>query len=56
MYDDKVLFREQLHYLYAVFVHILKTDKGKAIVHKYKSSFDDQCIYWELQEFATNSI
>ena len=55
MYDDKVLFREQQHYLYAVFVCILKTDKGKVIVHKYKSSFDAQSIYQELQEYATNS-
>ena len=31
-YDDKMLFREQQHYMYAVFVRVLKTDKGKAIV------------------------
>ena len=45
MYDDKVLFHEQQHYLYAVFVCILKTDKGKASIRKYKSSFDAQSIY-----------
>ena len=31
-YDDKMLFREQQHYMYAVFIRVLKTDKGKAIV------------------------
>ena len=55
MYDDKVMFREQHQYLYAVFVRILRTDKGKAIVRKYKSTFDAQSIYRELQEYATNS-
>ena len=54
-YDDKVLFREQQQYLYAVFVRILRTDKSKAIVRKYKSTFDAQSIYRELQEYATNS-
>ena len=42
-------------YLYAVFVCILRTDKSKAIVRKYKSMFDAQSIYRELQEYATNS-
>ena len=54
-YDDKVLFHEQQQYLYAVFVRILRTDKGKAIVRKYKSTFNAQSIYRELQEYATNS-
>ena len=54
-YDDKVLFHEQQQYLYAVFIRILQTDKGKAIVRKYKSTFDTQSIYRELQEYATNS-
>ena len=44
-YNDKMLFREQQHYMYAVLVHVLKTDKGKAIVRKYKSSYDAQSIY-----------
>ena len=54
-YDDKVLFREQQQYLYAVFIRILRTDKSKAIVRKYKSTFNAQSIYRELQEYATNS-
>ena len=55
MFKDKVLFHEQQQYLYAVFVRILKTDEGKAIARKYKSTFDAQSIYRDLQEYATNS-
>ena len=51
-FKDKVLFHEQQQYLYAVFVCILKTDEGKAIARKYKSTFDAQSIYRELQESA----
>ena len=51
-FKDKVLFHEQQQYLYAVFVRILKTDEGKAIARKYKSTFDAQSIYRELQESA----
>ena len=54
-YDDKMLFREQQHYMYAVFVRVLKMDKGKAIVRKYKGTFDAQSIYRELQEYASRS-
>ena len=54
-FEDKVLFREQQKYLYGVFIRFLKTDKGKAIARKYKSTFDAQSIYRELQEYATNS-
>ena len=54
-YDDKMLFREQQHYMYAVFVRVLKTDKGKAIVRKYKGTSDAQSIYRELQEYASRS-
>ena len=54
-YDDKMLFREQQHYMYAVFVRVLKTDKGKAIVRKYKGTYDAQSIYRELQEYASKS-
>ena len=54
-FKDKVLFHEQQQYLYAVFVRILKTDEGKAIARKYKSTFDAQSIYREMQEYATNS-
>ena len=43
-YDDKMLFREQQHYMYAVFICVLKTNKGKAIVRKYKGTFDAQSI------------
>ena len=43
-YDDKMLFQEQQHYMYAVFIRVLKTDKGKAIVRKYKGTFDSQSI------------
>ena len=50
-----MLFRDQQKYLYGVFVRVLKTDKGKAIARKYKSTFDAQSIYRELQEYATNS-
>ena len=51
-YDDKVLFREQQQYLYAVFVRILRTDKSKAIVRKYKSTFDAQSTDLLLSECA----
>ena len=54
-YDDKMLFREQQHYMYAVFIRVLKTDKGKAIVRKYKGTYDAQSIYRELQEYASKS-
>ena len=54
-YDDKMLFREQQHYMYAVFIRVLKMDKGKAIVRKYKSTFNAQSIYRELQEYASKS-
>ena len=54
-YEDRTLFQQQQYYLYAVFVRVLKTDKGKAIVRKYKSTFDAQSIYKDLQEYATNS-
>ena len=43
-YDDKMLFREQQHYTYAVFVRVLKMDKGKAIVRKYKGTYDAQSL------------
>ena len=39
-----MLFREQQHYMYAVFIHVLKTDKGNAIVRKYKGTYDTQSI------------
>ena len=54
-YEDRALFQQQQHYLYAVFVRVPKTDKGKAIVCKYKSTFHAQSIYKDLQEYATNS-
>ena len=54
-FKDKVLFHEQQQYLYAVFVRILKTDEGKAIARKYKSTFDAQGIYRELQEYITTA-
>ena len=55
-YDDKVLFREQQQYLYAVFVHILRTNKKQSYrPASTKSTFDAQSIYRELQEYATNS-
>ena len=54
-YEDRTLFQQQQHYLYAVFVRVLRTGKGKAIVRKYKSTFDAQSIYKDLQEYATNS-
>ena len=54
-YDDKLRFREQQHYMYAVFIRVLKTDKGKAIVRKYKGTFNAQSIYRELQEYASKS-
>ena len=54
-FKDKVLFHEQQQYLYAVFVRILKTDEGKAIARKYKSTFDAQSIYRELQEYITTA-
>ena len=54
-YEDKMLFREQQRYMYDVFVRVLKTDKGKAVVRKYKGIFDAQSIYQELQEYASKS-
>ena len=50
-----MLFREQQCYMYAVFIYVLKTDKGKAIIQKYKGIFDAQSIYQELQEYASKS-
>ena len=50
-----MLFREQQHYMYAVFIRVLKTDKGKAIVRKYKGTFNDQSIYCELQYYTSKS-
>ena len=41
--------------MYDVFVCVLKTDKGKAIVRKYKGIFDARSIYQELQEYASKS-
>ena len=49
----KCFFREQQHYMYAVLIRVLKTDKGKAIVCKYKGTYDAQSIYCELQEYAS---
>ena len=54
-YDDKMLFREHQHCIYAVSIRVFKTDKGKAIVRKYKGTFDAQSIYCELQEYASKS-
>ena len=54
-FEDKVLFCEQQKYLYGIFLHVLRTDKGKDIARKYKSTFDAQSIYRELQEYATDS-
>ena len=54
-YDDKMLFREQQHYMYAVFICVLKKDKGKAIFQKYKGTFDAQSIYNKLQEYTSKS-
>ena len=54
-FEDKVLLREQQKYLYGVFLHVLRTDKAKDIARKYKSRFDCQSIYRELQEYATDS-
>ena len=54
-YEDKMLFREQQCYMYAVFVRVLKMDKGKDIIRKYKGIFDAQSIYQELQEYASKS-
>ena len=54
-YEDKMLFREQQRYMYDVFVRVLKTDKGKAVVRKYKGIFDARSIYQELQEYASKS-
>ena len=41
--------------MYAVFVRVLKMEKRKAIVRKYKGTFDAQSIYRELQEYASKS-
>ena len=41
--------------MYAVFVRVLKMDKGKAIVQKYKGTFNAQSIYRKLQEYASKS-
>ena len=41
--------------MYAFFVRVLKMDKGKAIVRKYKGTYDAQSIYRELQEYASKS-
>lgn len=41
--------------MYAVFEKTLLTDKGKALVRTYQTSFDAQKIYTELSEYAMKS-
>ena len=55
-YDDKMLFREQQHYMYAVFVRVLKTDKGKAIVRKYKGTYDAQIFTVSFRSTLLNLL
>jgi hypothetical protein len=41
--------------LYAVLESKVETDKGKAIIHEHKSSFDAQKAYAELQSHHLTS-
>jgi hypothetical protein len=42
---DTELFIEKQKFMYAVFECTLQTDQGKALVHKYKSTFEAQCSF-----------
>ena len=53
--DHVALFIEQQKFMYAVFEKTLQTDKGKALVRLYHSTFDAQTIYKELLEYAMTS-
>ena len=52
---EKALFLEKQKYMYAVFERTLLTDKGKALVRQYQTSFDAQQIYKELSDYALQS-
>ena len=53
--DDTALFDQQQHYMYAVFVRTLLTDKGKSIVRAHEQSSNAQKIYEELKRYALKS-
>ncbi|HEY9711418.1 MAG TPA: hypothetical protein V6D48_24640 [Oculatellaceae cyanobacterium] len=53
--EEIALFLEKQKFMYAVFEKTLQTDKGKALVRHYQTSFDAQKIYKELSEYAMKS-
>ena len=50
--EARDLFIEQQKFMYAVFEKTLLTDKGKALVRHYQTSYDAQAIYRELSAYA----
>ena len=46
------MFIKQQKFMYAVFEKTLLTDKGKALVWHYQTSYDAQAIYRELSPYA----
>ena len=53
--DELELFQEKQKFMYAVFEKTLLTDKGKALVRQYQSTFDAQKIYDLLSNYAMHS-
>ena len=52
---DKELFMEKQKFMYAVFEKNLLTDKGKALVRHYGSTFDAQKVYQAISAYAKSS-
>jgi hypothetical protein len=53
--DDIELFIERQKFMYAVFEKNLLTDKGKALVRLYGSTFDAQQVYKDISAYAKSS-
>jgi hypothetical protein len=53
--EPRQLFKEQQKFVYSVFVVILLTDTGKALVREHESDYDAQAIFEKLLESAENS-
>jgi hypothetical protein len=52
---DNDLFQEKQKYLYAVLESKVEMTKGKAIIHKYESTFDAQKAYADRTDHHLNS-
>jgi hypothetical protein len=53
--EDMELFMMKQKFFYAVLEKTLLTDKGKALVRHYASTFDAQKVYSELSAYASSS-